>query len=774
MSKNLVIVESPSKAKTIEQFLGKNYKVLSSFGHIRDLKKKELGIEINNNFNPKYIILPDKIKIVKQLTKEAKKAKTVWIASDEDREGEAIAWHLSIALKLQEKQLKRIVFHEITKNAILNAIKHPRSINLNLVNAQQARRVLDRIVGFELSPILWKKIMPSLSAGRVQSAAVRLIVEREQEIKDFVIKSFFKIHAQFYFSNNQKNIKSELNKRFKTKKEAITFLETLKDAIFIIENINNSFGKKSPLPPFTTSTLQQEASRRMGFNVSQTMFIAQKLYESGLITYMRTDSVFLSSLALNSSQKEIINRFGHKYVKIRQYHTKIKRAQEAHEAIHPTYMSNRIIKNGTIQEQRLYQLIWERTIASQMADSEFEKTTITIGISNNTSDKFHIQGEIIKFDGFLRIHMKNIDDKNINKNTKNILPTIHLNTILNLTEATASEHFTQKPSRYTEANLVHKLEELGIGRPSTYAPTIYTIQKRGYIVKNNTEGEQKSFNVFTLKNQIISKQTKIETIGANKNKLVPTDPGIIVNDFLMTNFPHILEYNFTAKLEKEFDKIADGQLKWTEPLHRFYNLFHPIIEKISSTKTKYKIGERMLGKDENGKIVSVKIGRYGSFVQIGSSKDEKKPQFAPLLKEQSIKNITLKEALALFNLPRTLGLLENKPIIAAIGRFGPYLKFDNTFISIPKEYDPYCITIENAEKLIKEKKERDTNKIIKNFSNDTNNLKILNGRFGAYISYKNSNYKIPIGITPETISYNDALKIIKENPKKKNCFLKKK
>lgn len=761
MQRNLVIVESPAKAKTIGKFLGNNYQVLSSYGHIRDLKDKGLSVNINNNFDPEYVILPDKIEVVKQLKKATKEAEIVWLASDEDREGEAIAWHLYIALELQEKKSRRIVFHEITKNAILDAIEHPRDINPHLVDAQQARRVLDRIVGFELSPILWKKIMPSLSAGRVQSVAVRLIVEREREINNFITESFFRIRALFLLPNNQTIVQSELNRRFKTEEEAKTFLESLKDAVFIIEDINTRSSKKSPASPFTTSTLQQEAFRKAGFSVSQTMSIAQRLYESGSITYMRTDSLNISPLVLNAAHKEITDKFGGKYAKIRQYHTKIKGAQEAHEAIRPTYMNNRTIE-GTAQEQRLYQLIWERTIASQMADAELERTTVTIGISNNETDKFHLQGEVIKFDGFLKVYTESTD----NENTEAILPLMQLNEILVLTEASSSEHLTQPPPRYTEASLVRKLEKLGIGRPSTYAPTISTIQKRGYVIKGDKEGKQKSFNILTLKNKTVSKQMKIEMVGADKNKLIPSDSGIVVNDFLIKHFLFVLEYNFTADLEKEFDKISEGQLKWTEPLHKFYNLFHPIVEQVSSTQTESRVGERILGTDKNGKPVSVKIGRFGSYAQIGSAQDEEKPKFASLIQGQSIDNITLEETLALFELPRTVGIMENKPVIASIGRFGPYLKFDNTYTSISKEYNPYHITMEEAEKLIKEKRKQDANKIVKSFSED-NDLKILIGRFGKYIAYKKNNYKIPPKIVPETISYNEVMKIIEENTKQK-------
>jgi DNA topoisomerase-1 len=765
MQENLVIVESPAKAKTIEKFLGKDYKVLSSYGHIRDLKDKDLSVDVNNNFKPDYVISPDKAELVKNLKKAAKEAKTVWLASDEDREGEAIAWHLYTVLGLNENDSKRIVFHEITKNAILNAIEHPRNINLDLVDAQQARRVLDRIVGFELSPILWKKIMPSLSAGRVQSVAVRLIVEREREINQFNSEAFFRIQAQLLLPDGKTVIKAELNKRFKTEAEAQAFLENIKDAVFTIEDINTRPGKKSPAAPFTTSTLQQEAARKIGFSVSQTMSVAQKLYEAGLITYMRTDSLNLSTLALNAAQKEIQDEFGNEYVKIRQYHTKTKGAQEAHEAIRPSYMNNRTIK-GTAQEQRLYKLIWERTVASQMADAELERTTVCIGISGNATDKFHVQGEVITFDGFLRVYLEDTDDENQENNMETILPPMQLNEILDLIEATAIERLTQKPPRYTEASLVRKLEELGIGRPSTYAPTISTIQHRGYVIKGNKDGEERPFTTLTLKNKAVSKTVKTEMVGADKNKLMPTDSGIVVNDFLTINFPTVLEYNFTANLEKEFDKVADGEMKWTDTLHKFYDLFHPVVVEVAASKAEHKVGERMLGTDpKTGKPVSVKIGRFGPFVQIGSAEDEEKPQFASLAKGQSIESITLEESLQLFSLPRTVGALDDKPVVAAVGRFGPYLKFNNTFTTIPKNYDPYHITIEEAGQLIREKIERDANKLIKSFPED-GKLQLLNGRYGPYISFDKANYKIPKGVVPAELSYEEVMKIIKEAPEK--------
>jgi DNA topoisomerase-1 len=766
MQENLVIVESPAKAKTIEKFLGNGYKVLSSYGHIRDLKDKDLSVDVNDNFKPEYVISPAKAELVKKLKKEAKAAQTVWLASDEDREGEAIAWHLYTVLGLNEKDSKRIVFHEITKNAIQKAIEHPRNIDLNLVDAQQARRVLDRIVGFELSPILWKKIMPSLSAGRVQSVAVRLIVEREREVNGFNAEAFFRIQAQFLLPDGKTILQSELNKRFKTEDEAAAFLEKLKDATFTIEDINTRPGKKSPAPPFTTSTLQQEASRKIGYSVSQTMSIAQKLYEAGLITYMRTDSLNLSTLALNASKKEIQKEFGEQYVKIRHYQTKTKGAQEAHEAIRPTYMDNRTV-GGTAQEQRLYKLIWERTIASQMADAELEKTTVTIGISNSPADKFHVNGEIIKFDGFLRVYMEDTDDETPDDNMEGLLPPLHLNERLSLREATATERLTQRPARYTEASLVRKLEELGIGRPSTYAPTISTIQQRGYVIKGNKEGEQKSLITLLLKNNRVDKKVKTEVIGADKNKLMPTDSGFIVNDFLIEHFPLVLEYHFTADLEKEFDKVADGEMKWTDTLRKFYDLFHPVVEEVSASKTDRKVGERILGVDPgSGKSVSVKIGRFGPYVQIGTADDNEKPQFASLTKDQSLETITLGQALQLFVLPRTVGELDGKPVLAAIGRFGPYLKFDNKYAAIPGEYSPYHITLEEAEEVIRKKEAQDANKIIRSFAEDEK-LQVLNGRYGPYITYEKKNYKIPKDSAPDKLSYADCMKIINETPDKK-------
>lgn len=758
MQKNLVIVESPAKAKTIEKFLGKDYKVLSSYGHIRDLKEKGLGVDIENDFRPEYEISPDKEQVVKTLKKAAKESQMIWLASDEDREGEAIAWHLYDVLKLNPQDSKRIVFHEITDTAIHHAIENPRGIDLNLVDAQQARRVLDRIVGFELSPILWKKIMPALSAGRVQSVAVRLIVEREREINQFNAESYYKITAVFTLPGDRGILKAELNKRFKSEPEARNFLEKLKTATFTVEDIVTRPGKKSPAAPFTTSTLQQEASRKLGFSVGQTMAVAQKLYENGFISYMRTDSLNLSNFALTAAKKEIQDEFGANYVNIRQYHTKTKGAQEAHEAIRPTHMGSRSVK-GTNQEQKLYKLIWERTIASQMADALLERTTITIGISN-ASEKFSVQGEVIKFDGFLRVYLEDTDDDSGDDVVESLLPPVQVKELLKLDQAVAAERLTNKPPRYTEASLVRKMEELGIGRPSTYAPTISTIQHRGYVIKGDKEGEQKDFVTLRLKNQNIDKTVKTETVGADKSKLFPTDSGMVVNDFLIQYFPSVMDYSFTANIEKEFDKVAEGNLKWTDILHKFYDMFHPIVEEVSSLKQEHKVGERVLGVDpKSGKPVSAKIGRFGPFVQIGSAEDEEKPRFTSLAKGQSMETITLDEALQLFELPRTVGELDGKTVVAAIGRFGPYIRYNNAFVTIPKDLSPYHITLEEAEKLIQEKKEKDAQKHIKSFAEDEN-LQVLNGRYGPYISFNKKNFKIPKETIPSDITYEQAMEIV--------------
>lgn len=777
MSKNLVIVESPAKAKTIEKFLGKDFHVLSSFGHIRDLAEKGFGIDFENNYQPQYEVPKDKQKLVSDLKKAAKESEIVWLASDEDREGEAISWHLFEVLGLSKENTKRIVFHEITKNAILEAIENPREIDINLVDAQQARRVLDRIVGFELSPVLWRKIKPSLSAGRVQSVAVRLIVDREREIQKFSSEASYRVTAVFLVTDKNGKpveLKAELQNRIKTKDQAFQFLEKCKNAQFQIENIVTRPAKKSPAPPFTTSTLQQEAARKLGYSVSQTMIIAQKLYEAGQITYMRTDSVNLSSLALNTAKAEITSMAGEKYVHVRQFNTKSKGAQEAHEAIRPSYMNQHEI-NGTNQEKRLYELIWKRTIASQMADAELEKTTATINIST-TTEKFIANGEVLTFDGFLRVYMESTDDEGEQENST-MLPPLKVKDNLNLQTIVAQERFTQKPPRYAEASLVRKLEELGIGRPSTYAPTISTIQNRGYVEKGDREGELRTFTTLTLKGNVINDAEKQETFGSEKAKLFPTDIGIVVTDFLNEYFPNIMDYNFTANVEKEFDNIAEGETKWTKTIDTFYKQFHPVVE-ASKAHSDHKVGEHILGTDpKTGRQVSVKIGRFGPVAQIGIAEEEEKPLFASLLKNQSMETITLEEVLELFKLPRIVGKFEDKEMSVAIGRFGPYIKHDNKFISLPKEEDPMTITAETAIALIQKKRQDDANKVIKVFPEDTE-LGLLNGRFGPYISYKKKNYKIPKKQDPALMTYEDCIQLIEEEdksdkPKKKKRFTKK-
>lgn len=769
MQKNLVIVESPAKAKTIEKFLGKDYKVMSSYGHIRDLKEKEFSIDIEHNYAPKYVIPADKKKLVAELKAEAKNAEMVWLASDEDREGEAISWHLYEVLDLQPENTQRIVFHEITKTAILHAIETPRSINMDLVNAQQARRVLDRIVGFQLSPVLWKKVKPALSAGRVQSVAVRLIVEREREINEFVAEAAYRVIAQFVLPDGTTILKAELNKRFKTKEEVVSFLEACKNATFTINDITKKPVKKSPAPPFTTSTLQQEAARKLGYSVSQTMMIAQRLYESGLITYMRTDSVNLSDLALGTSKECILDTYGEKYYKFRQYHTKSKGAQEAHEAIRPTYISNSEI-NGTAQEKKLYDLIRKRTIACQMADAELERTTISIEIGGQT-EKFIATGEVVVFDGFLQVYRESSDDETEKEQENGLLPQVSLNESLSLKQITATERFTQRPPRYTEASLVRRMEELGIGRPSTYAPTIQTIQNREYVVKSDCEGSERNFTVITLSKNDIKETTKTETVGADKNKLQPTDIGIVVNDFLMEYFPDVMDYNFTANVEKEFDAVAEGEMVWTDAIDHFYKMFHPIVEKAIAIRTEHKVGERCLGNDpKSGRPVFVKIGRYGPVVQIGQSnpddKNAEKPQFATLRKGQSIETITLEEALKLFDLPRTLGEFEDKVVVAAIGRFGPFIRHDGKFVSIPKTLDPLTITLEEAIELIEQKRQSDEQRFLKKFEEEPE-LEILKGRFGPYIVYKGANYKIPKTVeNPAELSLDECKKIIEESAAK--------
>ena len=767
MQKNLVIVESPAKAKTIEKFLGKDFKVLSSYGHIRDLKKKDFSIDIEHNYTPIYEIPADKKKLVETLKEEAAKAETVWLASDEDREGEAIAWHLYEVLKLKPENTKRIVFHEITKSAILNAIEHPRNIDLNRVDAQQARRVLDRIVGFELSPVLWKKVKPALSAGRVQSVAVRLIVEREREIQHFTPEAAYRIIATFLVpgeKNSPVELNAELNKRFKTKEEALNFLEQCKNAEFSVEDIAVKPVSKSPAAPFTTSTLQQEAARKLGFSVSQTMVVAQRLYESGFITYMRTDSVNLSSLAINAAKEQIISTLGEKYLKIRNYHTKSKGAQEAHEAIRPTYISNQEI-NAPAQEQRLYELIWKRTVASQMSDAEVEKTTATINITNRP-EKFIAIGEVLKFDGFLRVYLESQDDETDTENNGKMLPPIQVNEQLQMSQIEATERFSQRPPRYTEASLVRKLEELGIGRPSTYAPTISTIQQREYIEKGDREGSKRSYNILTLKNNQITDKTATEITGAEKSKLLPTDIGIVVTDFLTEFFPDILNYNFTANVEEKFDYIAEGKLEWTQAIDNFYKLFHPVVEEAKSLRMEHKVGERLLGTDpKSGRPVSVKIGRFGPLIQIGTPEDEEKPLFASLQKGQSMSSITLDEALKLFELPRTLGEFEDKTVTVGIGKFGPYIRHDNKYVSLPKNYEPLSVTLEEAIDTIRQKREQESQRLIKKFTEEPD-LEILNGRYGAYISYKKKNYKIPKDSDPASLTVETCLQIIKESENK--------
>lgn len=765
MQKNLVIVESPAKAKTIEKFLGKDYKVMSSYGHIRDLKTKDFSIDLEHNYAPEYVIPSDKKKLVTELKNEAKKAEQVWLASDEDREGEAISWHLYEVLGLKPENTKRIVFHEITKNAILHAIETPRDINIDLVNAQQARRILDRIVGFELSPILWRKVKPALSAGRVQSVAVRLIVEREREINEFVSEAAYRVIASFILPDGTTILKAELNRRLKDKEEVEAFLESCKDASFTIDDISKKPVRKTPAPPFTTSTLQQEAARKLGYSVSQTMMIAQRLYESGLITYMRTDSVNLSDLALGTTKEAILDTYGEKYYKFRQYHTKSKGAQEAHEAIRPTYISHDEI-SGTAQEKRLYELIRKRTIACQMADAELERTTISVGIGGK-KEKFVATGEVITFDGFLQVYRESFDDENEKEQENGLLPPVTLNEVLSMKDIVATERFTQRPPRYTEASLVRRLEELGIGRPSTYAPTIQTIQNREYVVKGDKEGTERTYNIITLAQHTIKEVQKTEIVGADRNKLMPTDIGTVVNDFLMEYFPGVMDYNFTASVEKEFDAVAEGEMVWTDAIDKFYKLFHPIVEEAASVRTEHKVGERELGIDpKSGKPVFVKIGRYGPVVQIGQAhpedKEAPKPQFATLMKGQSIETITLEEALKLFDLPRTIGEYEGKVMVAAVGRFGPFIRHDGKFVSIPKGLNPLSITAEEAIELIEAKKQKDEQRFIKKFDEDPE-MEILNGRFGPYISYKKKNYRIPKTIEkPENLTLEECQKIIAE------------
>jgi DNA topoisomerase-1 len=760
MAKNLVIVESPAKARTIEGFLGKDFLVKSSFGHVRDLSKKKLGVDIDNDFSPDYEVSADKKKIVAELKKAAAEAEIVWLATDEDREGEAISWHLAETLGLKEENTKRIVFHEITKTAILEAISNPRSVDRNLVYAQQARRVLDRLVGFELSPLLWKKVRPALSAGRVQSVAVRLICEKEDEIRNFVSTSSFRITGEFYVQgpDGPALIKAELNKRFEKEDDAKAFLEKCKGADYVIGEVETKPSKKSPAPPFTTSTLQQEAARKLGFSVSKTMMVAQQLYESGKITYMRTDSVNLSKMALGMAKNEVTKLFGEDFVKIRQYTTKTKGAQEAHEAIRPTYFEHATI-GGDASQQRLYELIWKRTIASQMADAILEKTNVLIDISK-APEKFIARGEVIKFDGFLRVYMESTDDEN-EEGQESIIPPVKAGDPLRGDEIKATQRFAMFPLRYTEASLVKKLEELGIGRPSTYAPTISTILKREYVTKGNVEGTIETCTILTLKADKISLSHKKEKVGFDKGKILPTDLGALVNKFLIQFFDNIIDYNFTAKVEEEFDKIAAGERAWNEIIREFYQPFHSQVVDTQETTSKFS-GQRLLGIDpKSEKNVFVKIGRYGPMVQIGDTESEEKPRFARIGKGLSIETITLEEALELFKLPRVVGTYEDAEVQIGTGRFGPFVKHGNSFYSLSKDDEPFGVTLERAIEIILEKKDAEEKKVIQVFEEEPE-LRVLNGRYGPYISFKKKNYKIPRNKDPKTLSLPDCLKIIEE------------
>lgn len=760
MAKNLVIVESPAKAKTIGKFLGPDYTVTSSYGHIRDLKKKNFGIDMANGFEPEYEIPDDKKALVADLRKKAKEAEMVWLASDEDREGEAIAWHLFEVLGLKAETTRRIVFHEITKDAILNAIKNPRHIDLNLVDAQQARRVLDRIVGFELSPVLWKKIKPALSAGRVQSVVVRLIMEREHEIKNFRPEQFYRVNARFATADGTA-VGAELSKRLADDAQARELLADCSGTTFKVSAVNVRPVKKSPAPPFTTSTLQQEAARKLGFTVSQTMMVAQRLYEAGHITYMRTDSLNLSQLALNALAKEIRGNLGEQYLHTRQYHTHSKGAQEAHEAIRPTYVDKQTIE-GTAQEKRLYSLIWKRTLASQMADAEIEKTTVEIQPASR-QEHFTATGEVVRFDGFLKVYLESTDDET-DEQTSGILPAMHEGERLSLTEMTATQRFTQQPPRYSEGSLVKKLEELGIGRPSTYATFISTILQREYVERGEKEGTPREYEILTVHpDGKISRSTRTETVGSERGKLVPTDIGEVVNEYLTENFPDILDYNFTAQTEERFDDIARGKLGWHQEIQTFYDDFHPGVDRALNTRTEHRVGERILGTDPaTGRPVSVKIGRFGPMIQLGDGEGDEKPQFASLLKGQSVSTITLEEALKLFEFPRLIGSFEDQDVTVAIGRFGPYVKHAGKFVSIPKELSPAHITLDEAVELIEKKRAADANKTLKTFDEDAD-MQILNGRYGPYIKYKGGNFKIPKTVAdPAALTLDECRKIVAE------------
>ena len=778
MQENLVIVESPAKAKTIEKFLGKDFKVMSSYGHIRDLKKKEISIDLES-LMPDYEIPDEKKNLVNDLKKNAIAAKKIWLASDEDREGEAISWHLCEVLGLDETNTNRIVFHEITKPAILEAIKHPRRIDMNLVNAQQARRILDRLVGFKLSPVLWRKVKPSLSAGRVQSVAVRLIVEREREIQSFSSEPYYRING--FFTLKQKDgsdaeFKAELSTRFKTHEEALAFLEKCKEMSFEVNDIVKKPLKRMPAPPFTTSTLQQEAARKLGFTVAQTMMVAQRLYENGRITYMRTDSVNLSALCINACQKEITKLYGKEYSKVRQFQTHSKGAQEAHEAIRPTYMSDTKIE-GNMQEKRLYDLIWKRTAASQMSDAQIEKTSVTIN-AGTTGEQFVANGEVVIFDGFLKVYDESHDDseiKNGDNESGHSLPAMRKGSKLECREITSTERFIQGPLRYTEASLVHKLEELGIGRPSTYAPTISTIQQREYVQKGDKKGEERLYAIDSLKGKKISSRHKKEMVGADKGKLIPTDIGIVVNDFLMQNFPQIMDYNFTANVEQEFDKIAEGKEKWTQEMKNFYKAFEPEVEKVMNSRAEHKAGERLLGNDPvSGRPVFVKIGRFGPVVQIGTADDSEKPRFSQLPADKSMESITLEEAMELFKLPRTLGEFEGSSVVIGAGRFGPYILYQKKYVSLPKEEDPMTVSLDTAIKIINEKRELEQKRHLKGFSEDSK-LEVMNGKYGPYINYDGKNYRLPKNLHERAaeLTYNECMDIVNATTENKSGRKKK-
>ena len=775
MQENLVIVESPAKAKTIEKFLGKDYKVMSSYGHIRDLKKKELSIDLDT-LNPDYEIPEEKKKVVSELKKNAKAAKKIWLASDEDRGGGAISWHLCEVLGLDEANTNRIVFHEITKPAILKAIETPRHLDMNLVNAQQARRVLDRLVGFRLSPVLWRKVKPALSAGRVQSVAVRLIVEREREIQNFVSEPYYRVNAVFAVTSDdgaKNEVKAELSNRFKTHEEALAFLEECKKSKFTVSSITKKPLKRTPAPPFTTSTLQQEAARKLGFTVSQTMMVAQRLYEAGRITYMRTDSVNLSSLAINTSKDEIVRLYGEEYSKVRMYHTHSKGAQEAHEAIRPTYIDNVSIE-GTSQEKRLYDLIWKRTIASQMADAQIEKTTVNIAMESEdgktTNDlQFIANGEVVAFEGFLKVYHESTDDEDAGEEFSHALPVMHEGEELERREIVSTERYSQSPNRYTEASLVRKLEELGIGRPSTYAPTISTIQQRDYVHKGDRKGEERKYAVDSLLGLKITSKTKKEMAGADKGKLIPTDIGMVVNDFLMENFPEIMDYNFTAKVEQEFDKIAEGKAEWNKEMKVFYQGFEPEVEKVMNARSEHKAGERELGVEPaTGKPVFVKIGRFGPVVQIGTAEDEDKPRFSQLPSDKSMETITLDEALELFKLPRTVGQFEGTDVVIGAGRFGPYVLHNKKYVSLPKDENPMTITLDAAINLIQKKRLQEAQRHLKTFEEDAN-IEVMNGRYGPYIAYNGKNYRMPKALHEKAseLTYEQCMDIVNNAPEPK-------